>query len=69
MGRIRDDYYPANTREVRVRYGYPVSGYPTTVPGYRSYRPNTSQPINMPGRDVGAWMPQGLEAKVTECIY
>jgi hypothetical protein len=27
-GRIHDDHYPANTREVRVGYGYPVSGYP-----------------------------------------
>jgi hypothetical protein len=27
-GRIQDDHYPANTREVRVGYGYPVSGYP-----------------------------------------
>jgi hypothetical protein len=25
-GRIQDDHYPANTREVRVGYGYPVSG-------------------------------------------
>jgi hypothetical protein len=27
-GRIQDDHYPVNTREVRVGYGYPVSGYP-----------------------------------------
>jgi hypothetical protein len=27
-GRIQDDHYPANTPEVRVGYGYPVSGYP-----------------------------------------
>jgi hypothetical protein len=27
-GRIQDDHYPVNTREVRVGYGYPVSGHP-----------------------------------------